>query len=116
MERMIEKDLVLWKDSPIRAPLLLRGARQVGKSFIVEKFGKSYFQNYVIINFEQFPRAALCFNTLFPRAIIADIELLLGCTIKAGQTLLFLDEIQECPEAITALRYFKEQMPELHII
>ncbi|MBM3198260.1 MAG: ATP-binding protein [Chlamydiae bacterium] len=116
MERDIEKDLLQWKDSAIRAPLLLRGARQVGKSFIIEKFGKEKFTNYVTINFEQTPQAGLCFDTLFPNKIVAAIELFIGAAIRAGETLLFLDEIQECPAAITSLRYFKEQMPELHII
>lgn len=116
MDRDIEKDLIFWKTSPLRSPLLLRGARQVGKSFIVEKFGRTQFKNFIVINFEQTPRASICFNTLLPKQIISAIELFTGSAIHIGQTLLFLDEIQECPLAITALRYFKEQMPDLHVI
>ena len=116
MDRDIEKDLLQWKTSPLRAPLLLRGARQVGKSFIVEKFGRAQFEHCITLNFEQTPRASVCFNTLLPDKMIAAIELFAGIAIRPGRTLLFLDEIQECPSAIIALRYFKEQMPDLHII
>jgi predicted AAA+ superfamily ATPase len=97
-------------------PLLLRGARQVGKSYIIEKFGKEEFESYVMLNFEQHPEYQQCFESLDPIKIINAIELITDRTIQAGKTLLFLDEIQECPKAIMALRYFKEQMPELHVI
>lgn len=116
MKRDIESELIAWKTSPIRAPLLLRGARQVGKSWIVEKFGKEQFENLVIINFEQKPEARICFDTLLPEKILSSIELLTSNVIRPGKTLLFLDEIQNCPQAIMSLRYFKEQMPDLHII
>jgi hypothetical protein len=115
MKRDIEADLKRWKHLKNRMPLLLRGARQVGKSYIIEKFGEE-FEHYVIINFEQNPEYRNCFKTLEPQKIINAIELVTGKTIEAGKTLLFLDEIQECPQAIMALRYFKEQMPQLHII
>lgn len=116
MKRDIEQELLAWKTSSIKAPLLLRGARQVGKSWIVEKFGKEQFENLIVLNFEQRPEASICFETLLPEKIVAAIELLLGSKITPGKTLLFLDEIQNCPQAIMALRYFKEQMPHLHII
>lgn len=116
MKRDIERELIDWKASSIRMPLLLRGARQVGKSWIVEKFGREKFDNIVIVNFEQMPHAKECFKTLFPQQIVVAIELLTGSVIQAGKTLLFLDEIQECPQAIVSLRYFKEQMPDLHVI
>lgn len=116
MERDIEKDLLEWKDSVLRSPLLLRGARQVGKSWVVETFGKQCFENCVVVNFEQRPAACACFDTLFPEQIVSAIELLTASLISPGKTLLFLDEIQECPQAIMALRYFKEQMPALHVI
>ncbi|MEI8365628.1 MAG: ATP-binding protein [Parachlamydiaceae bacterium] len=116
MKRDIERELLAWKTSPIKAPLLLRGARQVGKSWVVEKFGRDHYENLVVINFEQRPEAKACFTTLLPEKIISAIELLTNSIIHAGKTLLFLDEIQECPQAIVALRYFKEQMPALHII
>lgn len=116
MKRDIEADLQQWKNQEGRMPLLLRGARQVGKTFIIEKFGKEEFTQCITINFEQHPEYTKCFQTLEPQKIVNSIELLTESTIEAGSTLLFLDEIQECPQAIMALRYFKEQMPELHII
>ncbi|NGX34060.1 MAG: hypothetical protein K1060chlam1_00407 [Candidatus Anoxychlamydiales bacterium] len=116
MQRNIEKDLINWKNQKNRMPLLLRGARQVGKTFIVEKFGKEQFEDFISINFEKEPDYKNCFKALDPTSIINSIELLNKKSIREGKTLLFLDEIQECPKAIMALRYFKEQMPNLHII
>jgi len=116
MERDLEADLIAWKDKPTRMPLLLRGARQVGKSYLVKKFGQTHFRQCVIVNFEQNPEYQRCFTTLEPSKIVAAIELLTGQTVTPGETLLFLDEIQECPQAIVALRYFKEQMAEQHVI
>ncbi len=116
MKRNIEADLLSWKNRERHMPLLLRGARQVGKTYVVEKFGKEEFESLVTLNFEQHPEYKICFESLEPLKIISAIELVMGTTIQAGRTLLFLDEIQECPKAIMALRYFKEQMQELHII
>jgi predicted AAA+ superfamily ATPase len=116
MKRDIERDLLLWKENPRRMPLLLRGARQVGKSYVVEQFGKKYFDSFVVVNFEEYPEYKTCFKTLHPSQIIATLELVTAQSIQPGKTLLFLDEIQECPEAIMALRYFKEQMADLHVI
>jgi uncharacterized protein len=116
MKRDMESDLLRWKDQERRMPILVRGARQVGKTYIVEKFGKEYFEHFAILNFEQHPEYKGCFESLDPLKIINAIELITGATIQAGKTLLFLDEIQECPQAIMALRYFKEQMPDLHVI
>ncbi|MEI6806552.1 MAG: AAA family ATPase [Myxococcaceae bacterium] len=116
MKRDIEADLLNWKNSKIRMPLLVRGARQVGKTHVVEAFGLKHFENLVSINLEERPEFKNCFNTLNPQNIIAEIEILANASIVPGKSLLFLDEIQECPAAITAFRYFKERMPELHII
>lgn len=116
MKRDIEDDLLRWKDQRGRMPLLLRGARQIGKSYVVEKFGNEHFTNIVIVNFEQYPEYAKCFDTLDPVKIVSAIELVSGSKIELGSTLVFLDEIQECPRAILALRYFKEQLPQLHVI
>ncbi len=116
MKRRLLAELIAWQKKPIHLPLLLRGARQVGKSFLVEYFGQHYFQNTVVINFEQSPEYSDCFATLKPHDILHKIEILSGQSIIPGQSLLFLDEIQICPNAIMALRYFKEQMPELHVI
>lgn len=116
MKRDLEKDLIHWKENPRRMPLLLRGARQVGKSYLVEQFGQQYFDTFVVVNFEEYPEYKACFNSLHPKEIIATLELVTGKSIHPGKTLLFLDEIQECPNAITALRYFKEKMADLHVI
>jgi predicted AAA+ superfamily ATPase len=116
MERDLEADLRRWKDQEGRMPLLLRGARQVGKTYLVEKFGKAEFSELITLNFELHPEYKKCFSSLEPEKIINSIELVTGKTIKPGSTLLFFDEIQECPGAIMAMRYFKEQMPLLHLI
>jgi len=116
MKRDIEEDLVRWKNQIGRMPLLLRGARQVGKSFIVEKFGKENFENCVTINLDRHPEYCSCFQSLDPIKIVSYLELVSGKNIQAEKTLLFIDEIQECPEAIHSLRYFKEELPLLHVI
>ena len=116
MKRNIELSLLNWKNSKNHLPLLLQGARQVGKSFIVENWGKNYFENVVIINFELYPEYIKCFNSLEPNEILKAIMALSKQKIVATKTLLFLDEIQECPNAIQALRYFKEKCPQLHVI
>ena len=114
--RDIEQALINWKQKSVHKPLLLRGARQVGKSHIIEQFGKTHFNKIVTINFEFQNQFAQCFNRLEPVNIINNIYALSGQKIVAGETLLFLDEIQECPKAILALRYFRELMPALHVI
>lgn len=116
MKRKISQKLYQWRDDPQRLPLLLRGARQVGKTYIVDVFGREAFANFVTINFEFEPQYKNCFRQLDPYKITEEIALLSGQTITPGQTLLFLDEIQDCPNAIMALRYFKEKMPKLHVI
>ena len=116
MKRTIDDELVKWKNMAHRLPLLVRGARQVGKSYAIEKFGQNHFNSLVVINFEFRPELNSCFNSLDPIKIIAKLELLTNSIIRPGETLLFLDEIQQCPQAILSLRYFKEKMPALHVI
>lgn len=116
MRRSIEPILVKWKDHPNRLPIILRGARQVGKSFVIEKFGKEHFESLVTVNFEFHPELISCFDTFDPISICAKLEIAFKTRIVPGKTLLFLDEIQVCPKAIMALRYFKEQLPALHVI
>jgi predicted AAA+ superfamily ATPase len=116
MQRLFKKTLLKWKNSPTRLPLIVRGARQVGKTFIIEDFGKEEFKNCVNINFEFSPIYKQCFETFEPKSILSQIELLTRQKIVPGETLLFLDEIQQCPKALQSLRYFKEQLPELHVI
>ena len=116
MKRNIINQLVTWKTRTNRMPLLVRGARQTGKTYIVEWFGQQYFDNLITINFELNPELKQSFEQLDPKLIINRLSIMTGKNITEGKTLLFLDEIQECPEAIQALRYFKEKMPALHVI
>ncbi len=116
MHRELIEALISWKNQPSRMPLLLRGARQVGKTYLASHFGKEHFSHLVEINFELQPHFANCFESLEPTKIVNAINTLIHQKIEPGKTLLFLDEIQECPRAIMALRYFKEQMPSLHVM
>ncbi len=116
MFRSLEKELRIWKDSSPRFPLLLRGARQVGKTYLVEEFGKTAFPSFASVNFEAQPEAIACFESLDPEEILLRLQIILKQSIQPGKTLLFLDEIQACPQAILALRYFKEKLPALHVI
>ncbi len=116
MKRAIDQILKQWKDSRIRQPLLIRGARQVGKTYSVTEFGRTAFRNTVSVNFEEQPELSRYFSDFDPKRIIDRLSILKRMTISPGRTLLFLDKIQECPKAITSLRYFLEKMPELHVI
>lgn len=116
MKRFVDTELNKWKDSKNRKPLIIRGARQVGKTYSVEEFGKRSFINFLTLNFEFNHDLKNCFVTLDPAKIVKHIELLLNATIVPGETLLFFDEIQECPQALKSLRYFKEKMPKLHVV
>jgi predicted AAA+ superfamily ATPase len=116
MDRDIIKHLLYWKQQTDRMPILLRGARQVGKSYVIEKFGHDHFDNLLVVDFELQPELIPCFETLNPFDILQKLSLLTHHKIEPGKTLLFLDEIQDCPNAIRALRYFKEKLPALHVI
>ena len=105
-----------WKDRATRKPLVIRGARQVGKSFLVRLMASEAFANLVEINFERMPDAASLFISKTPRTILPLLEARFNVPIEPGKTLLFLDEIQAAPEVFAALRYFHEEMPELHVI
>jgi len=115
MYRHAEADLLLWKSKGNRKPLIIRGARQVGKTYLVREFSKK-FNNLIEINFERNPEVAQLFSSNDPLKIVQLLELQFNITIQAGQTLLFLDEIQAQPQIIAVLRYFYEEMPQLHII
>ncbi len=116
MKREIEQYLLHWKDSVNRKPLILRGARQVGKTFSVIKFGKENFDDVLLLNAEQDDNLKNVFNSKNPTLIINELSALYNKPVIEGKTLLFIDEIQLLPEAIAALRYFYEQMPGLHVI
>jgi len=116
MRRLLDHHLTIWQRDPARTPLLIRGARQVGKTFTVRKFAEA-FTNLVEVNFERNPGLATLFDRdLDPGRISRDLALALGVRIVPGKTLLFLDEIQQAPRALTALRYFHEDLPSLHVI
>lgn len=116
MRRNAENSLISWKNSPRRKPLILRGARQVGKTYLIKEFGKT-FETFVTLNFEETISAHRIFEQdLDPHRILRDLSILTGKDIIPGKTLLFLDETQIVPNAITALRYFYEQIPDLHVI
>lgn len=116
MKRLVLDQLIDWKNDSNRKPLLIRGARQVGKTYLVRKLGET-FKNYIEINFEMSPDLRLLFKEdLNPKNVIKKIEIILNENIIPGETLLFFDEIQSCPEALTSLRYFYEHKPDLHVI
>ena len=117
MKRTLYNNLKDWKVSNNRKPLLLQGARQVGKTYLINEFGKNEYSNYIYLNFEQNPSLRTLFTgNLAPENIINNIGLYTGQKIVATDTLIFFDEIQAVPEAITSLKYFNEQSPEYHII
>ena len=116
LKRIIDKYLEEWAKRADHKPILLRGARQVGKSSSVKHLGR-LFQNYAEINFEKSPIYKQVFEAdLDAGRIVSQLSALIGIDIIPGKTLLFLDEVQECPKAIMALRFFKEDMPKLHVI
>ena len=115
-KRLIDKQLLQWKKSRRRQPLLLRGARQVGKSSAVRELGK-HFQYFAEVNLEKMPALRQLFSeNINVHSTCEKISGTLGVPIIPGKTLLFIDEIQLCKEAIMSLRYFKEDFPELHVI
>ncbi len=118
MRRDILDSLVAWKNSPNRKPLVITGVRQCGKTHVMNEFGSLYFENVAYFNFERDSLAASVFDlSLDPAKIIANLSAV--STVKQitpGKTLLVFDEIQACPQALTALKYFCEDMPELHVV
>lgn len=117
MERNLYKKLVLWKNNKTRKPLLLQGARQVGKTYLINQFARKQYSDYVYLNFEQNPNLKNIFEgNLNPHTIIENIGLYIAKKINAKDTLIFFDEIQIAPKAITSLKYFQEQASEFHII
>ncbi len=116
MKRWVEEQVIGWKDAPRRKPLIIRGARQVGKTWLVENVLAGEFDRFVKIDLEKRRDLHVHFDgNLDPRTILRYLELATE-RIEPGRTLLFFDEIQACPRAIMALRYFYEQMPDLHVV
>ena len=117
MERKVEKKLLIWKDSPSRKPLLVTGARQVGKTWLMKKFGANSFENMLYVNFEkEIPLRTLFEQDYQPTRIVKVLETYFNQSVISGKTLLIFDEIQEAKGAITSLKYFREELPEQHLI
>jgi predicted AAA+ superfamily ATPase len=117
MLRIAEKDLLEWKNSATFKPLLLMGARQVGKTWLMKNLGETHFENYIYVNFEKDPSYQKLFETsLDPKKIVKTLSLLHNQNIEEGQTLLIFDEIQDAPHALTSLKYFAEDCPNIHVI
>lgn len=117
MKRKIMDNLRTWKKQAARKPLLLMGARQVGKTYILKKFGEEEFHNTVYLNFEDNPRLRQLFDAgLDPEIILKSLNIEMDTEIVQGKTLLIFDEIQECPNALNSLKYFYEKAPEQHIV
>ncbi len=114
--RSIDNELLKWKDKADRKPLLLRGARQVGKTATIRNLAKNFY-NFLEINFEEDKRIHTIFESnLSPNEICENLSAIYNVSIIPGKTLLFFDEIQSCLPAIQSLRFFYEKMPELHLI
>lgn len=117
MYREITKELLNWKESKRRKPLLLTGVRQCGKTYVLQEFGEKYFNNTCYINFESNSKYSGIFDYDFDiDRIIKELELVEKTKIIPGNTLVIFDEIQECPKAITSLKYFCENKSELHVV
>lgn len=109
--------LILWKDSAERKPMVLKGARQVGKTWLMKEFGQNYYDNFVYFNFDEEDELKSIFETnKNPHRIIELLSMICGEKIEPEKTLIIFDEIQECPEALNTLKYFKEKANEYHVI
>ena len=116
MKRKITQQLVEWKNSTARKPLILNGARQVGKTFILREFGRENYQNTVYVNLESNGMVASMFNDdISPSKLIKYLEVETGERILPNETLIILDEIQSCERAVTSLKYFCEEASDYHI-
>lgn len=117
MQRTLYEQLVRWKNDPGKKPLILTGARQVGKTYLVHEFGRREFSSLVVVNCDAQPRLnTLLEQGLDPKRLIEGLELITAKRIIAGETLLFLDEVQQAPRLLAALKYFHELAPQYHVI
>jgi uncharacterized protein len=117
MHRNILTALIDWNNSEKRKPLVLKGARQVGKTYIIKEFGNTHFPKVHYLNFERDPTLKNCFSgSLRPSDIIQELEIKLGRKIDPNKSLIVFDEVQECPSALTSLKYFCEELPDQALI
>lgn len=116
MKRFIMEKLITWKNDSDRKPLILKGARQVGKTYILKEFGKNNYDNVAYFNFDHDDGLSGLFSsTKDPKRIIEQLSLVAGKKINPGTTLIIFDEIQECPDALNSLKYFCEEAGEYHV-
>ena len=116
MKRLIENNLIEWKNRDNKMPLLVFGARQTGKTTTIYEFGKNHYSNIAVFNFEAGEKLSAIFNgDLDPARIVNELEVFSGQSINRS-TLVFFDEVQYCPRALTSLKYFSEQAPDYNII
>ena len=116
MERFILKQLLSWKNSPYRKPLILKGVRQVGKTWILKEFGKRYYENIAYFNFDENEEYKQFFETTKNvDRILQNLMLASGQAITAEKTFIIFDEIQDCPNVINSMKYFCENAPQYHI-
>jgi len=116
MKRTIIKQLEDWKQSPSRKPLILMGARQVGKTYILRSFAGKAYSNHCYVNFEDMPTIKALFQqSLEPKTILKALSIEFEMSITPGETLIIFDEIQECPDALNSLKYFCEAASEYHV-
>lgn len=117
MKRTAIQKLITWKSSEERKPIVLRGARQVGKTWLMKEFGQNYYRSYVYFNFDEEDELKSIFETnKNPHRIIDLLSMIAGEKILPGETLVIFDEIQECPEALNTLKYFKEKANDYHVM
>ncbi|MCC8047679.1 MAG: AAA family ATPase [Oscillospiraceae bacterium] len=117
LKRNAIQDLINWKSGEERKPLVLKGARQVGKTWLMKEFGQNYYKSYVYFNFDEEDELKSIFEAnKNPQRIIELLSMIAGEKILPGETLLIFDEIQECPEALNSLKYFKEKAHDYHVI
>lgn len=117
MKRILYEDLVKWKESKDRKPLILKGVRQCGKTWLLKEFGKNCYEDIAYFNFEGNEALQERFSTdLNITRIIEELSILNNKIIKPGKTLIIFDEIQFCNKALTSLKYFYENAPEYHIV
>ncbi len=116
MKRIAMQQLTKWKESPYRKPLIVKGVRQVGKTWLLKEFGRRYYDNVAYFNFDENPEYRDFFTTTKDvRRIIPNLAMAGGQDIVAGKTLVVFDEIQDCPEVLNSLKYFCENAPEYHV-
>ncbi len=115
MERLLYSSLAEWKNAKDRKPLIIEGARQVGKTWLLKEFGKKEFENYVYINCDNNPQLEDIFIDYDVQRIIRNLSAISNAKIEAGKTLIIFDEIQESPKALTSLKYFCEQASDYHV-